>query len=154
MYAFPLRRLHWHTHNHHLSTTNVNSPPGKTPQTSLPLTTSSIYLRFMHSFKNLTAFSNKYQHGFTNKEVHWKANNMGHCYAIRPAMVAKSVEREIVCSNPWWSKTNDIYNLYLSLPSQVLGIIEDGARTGCQDNVTEWDIRSCCWWPGLPVGQH
>ena len=23
-----------------------------------------------------------------------------------------------------------------------------------QDNVTEWDIRSWCWRPGFPVGQH
>ena len=24
----------------------------------------------------------------------------------------------------------------------------------CQDNVSEWDIRSWCWQPGLPVGWH
>ena len=23
-----------------------------------------------------------------------------------------------------------------------------------QANVTEWDIRSCCWQPDLPLGQH
>ena len=23
-----------------------------------------------------------------------------------------------------------------------------------KDNITEWDIRSWCWQPGLPVGQH
>ena len=23
-----------------------------------------------------------------------------------------------------------------------------------QDNVTEWEIRPWCWWPGFPVGQH
>ena len=24
----------------------------------------------------------------------------------------------------------------------------------CQDNITEWDIMSWFWWPGLPVAQH
>ena len=24
----------------------------------------------------------------------------------------------------------------------------------CQDNVTDCDMRSWCWWHGLPVGQH
>ena len=24
----------------------------------------------------------------------------------------------------------------------------------CQNNVSVWDIRSWCWWPGFPVGQH
>ena len=42
--------------------------------------------------------------------------------------VVESVEhlsrmREIVGSNPWAGQTNDLYNLYLSLPSQVLSII-------------------------------
>ena len=26
--------------------------------------------------------------------------------------------------------------------------------TLCQDNVTEWDIRSWYWWSDFPVGQH
>ena len=24
----------------------------------------------------------------------------------------------------------------------------------CQDSMTESDIRPCCWWPCVPVGQH
>ena len=24
----------------------------------------------------------------------------------------------------------------------------------CQDNVTELDIGTCCWWPDFPVVQH
>ena len=24
----------------------------------------------------------------------------------------------------------------------------------CQDNMTEWDITSWCWWPSFPVEQH
>ena len=24
----------------------------------------------------------------------------------------------------------------------------------CQDNLTEWNIKSWCWQDGLPVGQH
>ena len=34
--------------------------------------------------------------------------------------------REIVGSSLWSSQTNDLYNRYLSLPSQVLGIIRIG----------------------------
>ena len=26
--------------------------------------------------------------------------------------------------------------------------------TQCQDNVTEYDIRSWCWWPDFIIGQH
>ena len=48
--------------------------------------------------------------------------------------------------------------LYLSLPSQVLGIIRIGQGKDWlaqrQDNEAEWDIRSWCWWPDLAIGQH
>ena len=43
-------------------------------------------------------------------------------------MIAEPVEhwarmQEIVGSNPWSSQTNDLKDLYVLLPSQVLGII-------------------------------
>ena len=45
--------------------------------------------------------------------------------------VADSIEhssrvQEIMGSNPWSIQTNDLSNVYLSLPSQVLGIIRIG----------------------------
>ena len=43
-------------------------------------------------------------------------------------------------------QSNHLQNVFLLLSSLVLGITED--------NVTEWDIRSWCQQPGLPVGQR
>ena len=42
--------------------------------------------------------------------------------------------------------------LYLLLPSQALCIIRIGLEL--VGSVSEWDIRSWCWQPGLLVGQH
>ena len=51
----------------------------------------------------------------------------------------------------WSSQTND---LHLSLPnSTLLGYGKD-CLAQCQDNVTAWDTRSWCWWPGLTVEKH
>ena len=50
-------------------------------------------------------------------------------------------------SNLW------LKNVYLSLSSKALSIIRIWLAQ-CEDNVTEWDIRSWCWPPDLPVGQH
>ena len=43
---------------------------------------------------------------------------------------------------------------YLSLPSQVVGIIKIDWLAQCQDIVTGWDIRYWCFWSGFPVWQH
>ena len=54
----------------------------------------------------------------------------------------------------WSSKaTNDLTNLYLLLPNQALSII-NLRLAQCQDNITEWDIRSWFWWQDLAVGQQ
>ena len=58
-----------------------------------------------------------------------------------PGAMTESVEHgppvwEIVGSNPWSSQTNDLSDLYLLLPSQVLGIINIGWLAQCQDTVT------------------
>ena len=41
---------------------------------------------------------------------------------------------------------------YLARCSALLRYEKDWF-TQCQDNGTEWDIRSWCKWPGFPVGQ-
>ena len=73
----------------------------------------------------------------------------------RPGAVAESVEhgshmRENMGSNPRSSQANDLSNLYLLLPSQVLSIIKLGLAQ-CQENATEWDINQvmvmAAWFP-------
>ena len=46
---------------------------------------------------------------------------------VRRGRISRArVVREIVGSNPWSSQSNYLSNLYMSLPSQVLGIIRIG----------------------------
>ena len=42
---------------------------------------------------------------------------------------------------------------FLARRLALLGLGND-CLAKCQDNVTEWDIRLWCWWPGFPVGQQ
>ena len=57
---------------------------------------------------------------------------------------------------PYWSQTDDIeidtYH-FLARRSALLHLDKKDWLAQCQDNVIESDIRSWCWWPGLPVGQ-
>ena len=58
--------------------------------------------------------------------------------------IQTSLVRTLVDSNQW------LKNVYMSLPSQALGIIRIGERLV----VTKWAIRSWCWRTGFPVGKH
>ena len=54
---------------------------------------------------------------------------------------------------PWSSQTNDIkFDTchFLARHSALLGDGKD-QLVWCQDNMTEWDIRSWCWWLGLSM---
>ena len=42
---------------------------------------------------------------------------------------------------------------FLAKCSVLLGEDKDWL-TQCQDKVTDWDIKSWCWRPGVPVGQQ
>ena len=52
------------------------------------------------------------------------------------------------------SQTDDLQNLYSSFPNQALALLgkDNVWLVQCQDNVTDWDIRSWSWQSGLPVG--
>ena len=56
-----------------------------------------------------------------------------------------------------WSSQTDHLKIdtrrFLARRSALLGYEKDWL-VQCQNNVTEWDIRSWCWQPGLPVFQH
>ena len=52
--------------------------------------------------------------------------------------------------NPGWVKPMTL-KLILSLPSPMLS--KDWLPQ-CRDNETEWDSRSWCWQPDVPVRQH
>ena len=57
---------------------------------------------------------------------------------------------------PWSNQTNDFeidIGRLLARHSALLGDGKDGLAQ-CQDNGTELDIRSWCWWPGVPLRQH
>ena len=60
--------------------------------------------------------------------------------------------------DPWSSQTNDLTIDTSHFLARLLALLGSGkdllAGSQCQDNVSEWYSRSCCWWPGLPVGQH
>ena len=49
----------------------------------------------------------------------------------------------------WWSQTNDEFILVTSQPG-----IRNNSDRETTVIVTEWGIRSWCWWSGFPVGQH
>ena len=49
-------------------------------------------------------------------------------------------------------KTARLVCRLLSWSGFCLFVVGDGGKGG--GNVSHWDIKSCCWWPGLPVGQH
>ena len=54
----------------------------------------------------------------------------------------------------WQRVTSKIYTChFLARHSALLGWCR-GWLTHCHDILTEWDINSWCWWPGLPVGKH
>ena len=56
----------------------------------------------------------------------------------------------------WLSQTIDFISYscrFLGRHSLLLGLGKDWLAQ-CQDNVTEWDIRSWCSWPDFPVGKH
>ena len=59
-------------------------------------------------------------------------------------------------SNPFSSQTSDLkMDTYRFLARHWASLGKGrGWLAQCPDNVTEWDIRSSCWRPGLPVGQH
>ena len=54
-------------------------------------------------------------------------------------------------SNQWRYKIDTC--LFLAWLSALLGHGK-GQLARCQDNVTEWDIRSWCRWCNFPMGQH
>ena len=58
--------------------------------------------------------------------------------------------RTLVESKQW------LKNWYLLLPSLVLSFIKirQGLVGQCQDIMNEWNSRSWCRWPGVPVRQH
>ena len=54
---------------------------------------------------------------------------------------------------PWSGQINDFKIdtcRFLTWRLALLGLSKDWLAQ-CQDNVTEWDSRSRCWWPGVPV---
>ena len=63
------------------------------------------------------------------------------------------IRKSELCKLTQWLK-----NWYVSLPSQVLGIIRLGYGTGWLTVriiwLIFWDIMSWCWWPGIPLEQH
>ena len=82
-------------------------------------------------------------------------------YITTPGAVAESVEhwsrlREIVGSNTGRVKPMT-YKIdtcrFLARCLVLLGQDKDWFAQ-CQDHVTEWEIRSWCWRPDFPVGQH
>ena len=56
----------------------------------------------------------------------------------------------------WSSQTNDFkidnYH-FLAKHSTLLGYAKDWF-VQAQENVTDWDIRTWCWWPAFPGRQH
>ena len=57
---------------------------------------------------------------------------------------------------PWSSQIKNLKintSHFLTRHSALFGWVKDWLAQ-CQDNVTRCDIRSCCWWPGFPVGLH
>ena len=57
---------------------------------------------------------------------------------------------------PWSSQTIGLKLTYLLVTSWHMALLGYGKDrlAQCQDSMTEWDIRSWCRWPGLPVRQH
>ena len=56
-------------------------------------------------------------------------------------------------SNPWSSRTDELKSdtsCFLARHSALLGLDNDWLAQ-YSDNVTEWGVRSWCWWTGLPA---
>ena len=76
---------------------------------------------------------------------------------IRPSPVLRhSRNSDLAGVNPWSSQSN-IFKIdtfrFLARHLTLLGQGKDWLAL-CQDNVTEWDIKSWCIWPGFPVGNY
>ena len=86
---------------------------------------------------------------------HWHVTGGQMSWAL-VSHFGRSGNLKIAHSNPGWVKINDLkIDTYRFLVSRLalLGLGKDWLAHG-QDNVTEWDVRSWCGWPGFPVEQH
>ena len=85
--------------------------------------------------------------------VHWRSYQDG--YRLVTVWLWES---ELCGFESWSSQTNDLKIDTYRFLARAMTISWKGqdwiAQVQCQDNVTEWDIRSLCSEPGLPVGQH
>ena len=80
----------------------------------------------------------------------------GSCSGILGNMKVGGSSPDVPVFEPWSSQTNDFkFDTCRSLAwhSTLLGWGKDWL-VQCQNNVTEWDSRSWCWWPGVPVTQY